>query len=71
MSAHINERMDAPNLNHLRRGNTYLATTNDGDTIGEYLGMEALYGERSVMLRHDGETTSITRTRILSIELAA
>ena len=71
MSAHVIERNDAPNLNHLRRGAIYLATTHDGDTVGEFLGMEALYGERSVMLRNDRGTTSITRTHILSIELAA
>jgi hypothetical protein len=71
MPAHVIERTDAPNLNHLRRGATYLATTHDGHTVGEFLGMEALYGERSVMLRNDRGTTSISRTHILSIELAA
>jgi hypothetical protein len=71
MSAHTTERKDALNLNHLRRGGIYLATTYDGDTVGEYLGMEALYGERSVMLRNDRGTTSISRIHLLSIELAA
>lgn len=59
------------NLNHLRRGGTYLATTANGTTVGEFLGMEAMYGERSVMLRNDRGTTSIWRGDILSIELAA
>ncbi len=59
------------NLNHLRRGGTYLATTVAGTTLGEYLGMEALYGERAVMLRNEQGTTSISRRDILSIELAA
>ena len=59
------------NLNHLRRGDTYLATTMAGTTLGEYLGMEALYGERAVMLRNEQGTTSIVRRDILSIELAA
>ena len=59
------------NLNHLRRGGTYLATTAIGTTRGEFLGMEALYGERAVMLRNARGTTSINRGDILSIELAA
>ena len=59
------------NLNHLRRGGKYLATTTAGTTLGEYLGMEALYGERAVMLRNEQGTTSISRRDILSIELAA
>lgn len=59
------------NLNHLRRGGTYRATTTAGITLGEYLGMEALWGEHSVMLRNHSGTTSISRRDILSIELAA
>ncbi len=59
------------NLNHLRRGGTYRATTASGTTLGEYLGMEALYGERAVMLRNTDGTTSIFRRDIVSIELAA
>ena len=59
------------NLNHLRRGGTYLATTAAGTTVGEYLGMEAAYGERSVLLRNERGTASIYRNDILSIELAA
>lgn len=59
------------NLNHLRRGGTYVATTKAGTTLGEYLGMEAMWGERSVLLRHDRGTESISRRHILSIELAA
>ena len=59
------------NLNHLRRGGTYLATTMSGTTLGEYLGMEALWGEHSVMLRNHLGTASISRRDILSIELAA
>lgn len=68
MSAHNNTQT---NLNHLRRGGTYLATTASGTTVGEFLGMEAMYGERSVMLRNDRGTASISRRAILSIELAA
>ena len=68
MPAHNNTQT---NLNHLRRGGTYLATTASGITVGEFLGMEAMYGERSVMLRNDRGTASISRRAILSIELAA
>ncbi|MDJ0664418.1 MAG: hypothetical protein QNJ75_07645 [Acidimicrobiia bacterium] len=67
MSAQKNQT----DLNHLRRGGTYLATTLSGTTIGEYLGMEAAYGERSVLLRNERGTASIYRNDILSIELAA
>jgi len=61
----------APNLNHLRRGWTYTATTTAGATVGEYLGMEALYGERVVLLRNAFGTESISRRDLISIELAA
>ena len=67
MSAQKNQT----NLNHLRKGGTYLATTAAGITVGEYLGMEAAYGERSVLLRNERGTASIYRNDILSIELAA
>ncbi len=66
MSAHNNT-----NLNHLRRGDVYRATTPAGTTTGEYLGMEAMYGERAVLLRHSEGTSSIYRRNILAIELAA
>lgn len=71
MTTQIMARYRAPNLNHLRRGWTYTATTRNGATIGEYLGMEALYGERVVMLRNASGTASISRHDIVSIELAA
>ena len=70
-------RMSAPkmkhkvNLNHLRRGGVYRAVTTDGFTLGEYLGVEAIYGERAVMLRSQTGTASLLRGDILSIELAA
>jgi hypothetical protein len=61
----------APNLNHLRRGWTYTATTMTGATVGEYLGMEADYGERVVLLRNATGTESISRHDLVSIEVAA
>ena len=67
MSAQNNQT----NLNHLRKGGMYLAKTVRGVTVGEYLGMEAAYGERSVLLRNERGTSSIYRNDILSIERAA
>ena len=71
MTARTTAYISAPNLNHLRRGWTYTATTHLGATVGEYLGMEALYGERSVLLRNAAGTESLNRSDIVSIELAA
>lgn len=71
MTAHTIARTSAPNLNHLRKGVTYTATTYDGATLGQYLGMEALYGERLVMLRGENGIESISRHDLVSIELAA
>lgn len=59
------------NLNHLRRGATYRATTQSGTATGEFLGMEALYGSRAVLLRHAAGTDSILRRDIMSIEAVA
>lgn len=59
------------NLNHLRRGTIYVAETVTGTTMGEYLGMEAPYGTRAVLLRDTSGTASIDRCDIISIEPAA
>lgn len=58
------------NLNQLRRGSIYTATTASGAATGEYLGMEAMYGSRAVLLRNAAGTESIDRRDILSIKLA-
>ena len=55
------------NLNHLRRGLTYRATTISGTAVGEYLGMEAMYGSRSILLRHAAGTDSIDRRDLMAI----
>ena len=60
-----------PNFNQLRRGTSYRATTRHGITVGEYLGMEADYGERAILLRHGDGTESIARYDITSIQPAA
>jgi len=71
MSAHITSRVNALDLNQLRRGVIYRATTQAGSAVGEYLGMEALYGDRAVMLRHATGTESIFRNDILTIAAVA
>ena len=73
MPAHINtSRASATlNFNHLRRGVTYRATTPVGTAVGEYLGMEALYGARAVLLRNATGTESIYRHDIVTIESVA
>lgn len=58
-------------FNHLRRGVTYRATTPGGTAVGEYLGMEALYGDRAILLRHATGTESIYRRDVVTIELVA
>lgn len=58
-------------LNDLRRGTTYRATTRDRIAVGEYLGMEAPYGDRAILLRHRTGTESIELCDVTSIRLAA
>jgi hypothetical protein len=60
--------MTAPqNLNQLRRGAIYRATTRVGIAIGEYLGMEAPHGDRAILLRHGYGTESIALSEVTSI----
>lgn len=54
-------------LNNLRRGLTYCATTRSGMTIGEYVGIEVPYGDRAILLRHDTGTASIAMRDVTSI----
>ena len=61
MSAHRTSRVNALDFNHLRRGVTYRATTQAGTAVGEYLGMEALYGDRVNCLV--GHRPSVTASR--------
>lgn len=72
MKAQHTSRASAPwNLNHLRLGTTYRATTRQHTTAGEYLGMETPYGDRSILLRHRTGTASIALTDITSIHPTA
>ena len=48
MTTRFTSRREAQaNTDHLRRGAEYRATTDTGDTTGEYIGMESPFGERS------------------------
>jgi hypothetical protein len=61
----------APNINHLQRGRTYHAITSQGSVTGEYLGIEAPYGDRAILLRHGAGTASVVLDHLTSIDLAA
>jgi len=54
-------------LNHLRRGTTYRATTPDGAATGEYLGMETSHGDRAILLRRRSGTTAVELATVTSI----
>ncbi len=58
-------------LNQLRRGRAYLAHTPRGHVRGEYLGMESLYGDFAILLRHEAGTASIPVGELVSIRQAA
>jgi hypothetical protein len=55
------------NFNHLRRGDSYLAITPDGVAFGKYMGMEAPYGDRAILLRHRNATRAVALSDITSI----
>lgn len=68
MKAPQTSHTNAPwNLNHLRLGSIYRATTRHRTTAGEYLGMETPYGDRSILLRHRTGTESIALADITSL----
>lgn len=64
---HTSGAIAPQNMNHLRRGVHYHATTAHGCTSGEYLGMESLFGDRAILLRHRTGTASITVGDVESI----
>lgn len=59
------------NFNHLSQGTTYRATTLDGTTVGEYLGMEHSHGDRAMLLRHRNGTQSLLLHDVTAIVQAA
>ena len=58
-------------INHLKRGTTYLAATRTGFAVGEYVGIEAPHGDRAILLRHDDGTESIAFSDITVLLTAA
>ena len=67
-------RMSKPNhlststdLNTLRRKAHYRAITDYGVVMGQYLGMEAPYGDKAILLRHASGTSSVPITSLLAI----
>lgn len=54
----------------LRVGHSYVAGTTGQCIEGEYLGLETLYGDRSILLRHAGGTASIPIRRVQSLRPA-
>lgn len=57
-----------PDLNGLRDGGVYRATTRDGFVaVGEYLGIEVTHGEWAIMLRSASETVSIPLQGLASV----
>lgn len=72
MTALHTSRADAAlRLNHLQRGTKYQATTAKGSVTGEYLGMEAPYGDRAILIRHATGTESIALCCVTSVNEAA
>ena len=72
MPAHNTLRKGASvNFNHLRRGVTYRAVTTSGTHHGRYLGMEAMYGDRAVLLRNADGYESIYQHDIVTIRAVA
>jgi hypothetical protein len=60
-----------PDLNDLRRGLVYRATTEEGEIVGEYLGIEVPYGDRAIILRSLTGTSSIRVSDLAAITPAA
>ena len=71
MTAQTIAPIQAPNINHLQRGQTYRAVTLRGAVTGEYLGIEAPFGDRAILLRHRAGTASVVLDHLTSIDLAA
>ncbi|MGH8911410.1 MAG: hypothetical protein ACRDVD_02780 [Acidimicrobiia bacterium] len=69
MTASILSRSAATiNINHLRHGATYRAITHCGSmAVGEYLGIEVIYDDWRILLRHRGGTESIAVAELASV----
>lgn len=72
MEAPTTTPVPASHINQLQTGSTYRVTTARGRAVvGEYLGVEAPYGDWSILIRHQGGTESIAFVALDSIELHA
>jgi len=71
MAQHTSRSRAPWNLNHLRLGSTYRATTVAGTTAGEYLGMETPYSDRSILLRNGSKTASIALSDLTNLSPSA
>lgn len=58
-------------FNNLKRGGTYAATTIDGTTVGEYLGIEVPHGHWAILLKHSAGIESIPMSCVTSIQRTA
>ena len=58
-------------LNQLRRGETYHATTGHDDFVGEYLGVEVAHGDWAILIRLPSGTEAISLDSLTSIREAA
>ena len=69
MTANILSRSTATiSINHVRPGATYRAITHCGSiAVGEYLGIEVIYDDWRILLRHDGGTESIAVAELASV----
>jgi len=67
---HTSASDDAPIcLNHLRRGRSYVATTDSGQTArGIYLGIETAHGDRAILLATPQSITSVGIRRLTDVD---
>lgn len=55
----------------MKRGRTYRATTTNGETTGEYLGLEAPHGDLAILLRDSDRVYSLAMDSVMTIERLA
>ena len=57
-------------ISELRRGALYRAATSRRIAVGEYLGIETSWGDRSILLRTTSGTSTVSVDRIRSLTAA-
>lgn len=69
MANTLSRRIATTDINHLRLGDNYEATTYDGRTVsGLYLGIEVAYDDFCILLRNSDGTTSIAVADLDSVD---